>query len=183
MKWRFLQKSIPVVLLFSITSACALLNSLGGKPTVLTSADGNFQLTVPPGWQQESGLNPEAVIQAANRSGKMYAMVISESKQDFTGETKLAEFTSLTRNIMLGRLSSPEATEPKPTTISGNSALQYELRGVVQGLNLMYIVTTVETPQHYHQVITWTQPSQIDNNRSTMLEVTQSFKEVGAAKP
>ena len=113
----------------------------------------------------------------------MYAMVLSENKKDFTGETKLGEFTSLTRDIMLGRLSSPEKTEPKPTTIGANSALQYEMRGVVQGLNLMYIVTTVETSEHYHQVITWTQPSQIDSNRSTMLEVTQSFKEVGPPKP
>lgn len=168
-----------------LTPACALLDRMGGKgggtPTVLTSPDGRFQLTVPGDWRKETELNEQASMQASHRVRETYVVVLSESKSDFADEMTLERFTSTTRNNMLAGIRSAQSAEPQPVTINGNPALQYELRGVIEGLNAVYINTTVETPEHYHQIITWTLPSRLEQNRPTLLEVTRSFKEVRPA--
>ncbi len=165
-------------------SACALLDRMGGKgggsPSVLTSPDGRFQLTVPADWQKETQLNEQASIQASNRGRETYVILLTESKSDFADEMTLERFTSATRGNMMAGVSSAQSAEPTPTTISGNPALQYEIRGVIEGLNAVYLITTVETSEHYHQIISWTLPSRLDQHRGTLLEVAKSFKDVRA---
>lgn len=169
-----------------LTPACVLIDRMSSRastPQVLTSTDGRFQLTVPGDWLKETELNERADLQAANRVRETYAAVISESKQDFTEEMTLERFTSVTRNAILAGVHSAQSAEPTPTSINGNPALQYEIRGAVEGVNIVYIITTVETSEHYHQILTWTLPSRFDQYRDTLLDVTRSFKEVGAVKP
>ncbi|HKQ52767.1 MAG TPA: hypothetical protein VJT74_10385 [Pyrinomonadaceae bacterium] len=156
-------------------------NKGGGPPNVLTSPDGRFQLTVPGDWRKETQLNEQASIQASNRVRETYVVLLSESKSDFTDEMSLERFTSLTRGNMMAGVRSAESAEPQPTNVSGNPALQYEIRGGVEGLNVVYIITTVETPEHYHQIITWTLPSRLEQHRPTLLDVTRSFKELRPA--
>jgi len=183
---RFWGKPVLLALLLAAASACAVLQRLGsdgGKPTVLTSPDGRFQLTIPAGWRQETELNEQAGIQGSNRSREMYIVLITDSRSDFSPEISLAQFTSVTRDSMKREIRPVEATEPTQTTVNGNSALQYEVRGAVEGVNAVYIITTVETSEHYHQIITWTLSSRFEQQKGTLREVSLSFKDVGTAIP
>lgn len=168
---------ITLGLLVCVVAGCKQMQSLNG-PTVLKSPDGKFQLTVPGGWHEKSALNDKASIGAANPMEEMYAIVITESKADFTGEMTLDEFTTVTRNSIVSNLLTPEATEPQPVSVSGNSARAYEVDGVIKGLKLTYRIATVETAEHYHQVITWTLLSRKDSNGSTLQQVIDSFRPV-----
>lgn len=186
MRLQFLLKLILLALLLAHTSACALLQRMGSgesKPTVMTSADGKTQLTIPGDWRRETALNEQASLQASNRVKETYVVLISDNKQDYTDEMTLARFTSVTREAMVGGVRSAQATEPMPTTISGYPALQYELRGGVDGVNVVYIITAIETASSFHQLITWTLPSRYEQHQGTLREVTQSFKEVGGSAP
>ena len=180
------RKIVLCVSLLMLMPACALLDRAGGRgsgtPSVLTSPDGRFQLTVPGDWRKETELNQQATIQASNRVRETYVVLLSESKGDFTDEMTLERFTKATRDNMMAGVRSAESAEPTPTNISGNPALQYEIRGGVEGLNIVYLITTVETPEHYHQIITWTLPSRLEQHRPTLLEVTRSFKELRPAE-
>lgn len=186
MKLRLSQKLVLCALLIAQTSACALVQRMGssggGKPIVLTSTDGGFQLTVPGDWRSETALNEQASIQASHRFRETYVVLLTESKRDFTGDMTLEQFTTMTRDAMMSQVRSAATTELKPMTINGNRALEYEITGGVEGLNIVYLITTVETPGHYHQIITWTLPSRLEQYRGTLREVTQSFREVGGAE-
>jgi hypothetical protein len=106
----------------------------------------------------------------------MYVIVITEPKADFTSEMTLDEFTKITRDSMLSNLGSSEGTSPSLISVNGNSGEQYELQGSVKNVKLAYVVTTVETPAHYHQVITWTLGSRLDKNRATLQKVIATFR-------
>jgi bifunctional DNA-binding transcriptional regulator/antitoxin component of YhaV-PrlF toxin-antitoxin module len=152
-------------------------------PKVLASKDGKAQVTLPAGWREAQGLSEEADIQAMSSTGEMYVIVTSEAKEDFADDMTLDRVATLTRENVMMNLSSPEATSPTPLEIGGHQARQYELRGAVEGVNITYINTTVETPRNYYHIATWTLPSRFDKNRGTLQEVTRSFREVGAPKP
>jgi hypothetical protein len=188
-KFEVLRKLIPLTLLIFVSLSCSLVQRLkqeadkAGKPTVLTSPDGKYQLTVPGDWRADAELHKEAIIQASNRLSEMYVIVLSDSKEDFADDMTLLRFTNLTRDNMKGNIISPEITDPIATGIGGHPALEYELRGTVGGVKVAYINTTVETATHYHQVLTWTLPSRFDKNQATLREVTRSFKEVAGTAP
>ncbi|HEX8898287.1 MAG TPA: hypothetical protein VF751_06295, partial [Chthoniobacterales bacterium] len=63
----------------------------------------------------------------------------------------------------------------------GNDGLQYALEGIVENVKLSYLITTVETADHYHQIITWTLRSRIDQKQASLLKVTGSFRPTNAA--
>lgn len=186
MNLRYGLKLSLLAILLASTAACAVLKRLGrdgGSPTVLTSQDGKFQLTLPAGWRTETELNEEASLQGSNRSRELYVALLTDTKSDFEGDVSLADFTSVTRNHMVTQIHPTKTTEPTPVTINGNPALQYEVHAAVEGIKAAYIITNVETSEHYHQILTWTLASRFEENRGVLLEVSQTFKALGAAKP
>lgn len=172
---------IALALLVCVVAGCKQLQGLA-SPTVLKSPDGKFELTVPGGWLQNSALNDKADIQAANPVGEMYVIVITEPRVDFTAEMTLDEYTNITRESIVSNLGTPQATEPVPATINGNDARAYEVEGVIKNVKLAYRVSTVETPEHYHQIITWTLQSRKDKNQPALQKVTESFRPTPASK-
>ena len=171
---RLLDHLVAIVLLVLAVAGCKQFQGLG-KPTVLKSPDGKFQLTVPAGWRENPSLNEKADIKAGNPIQEMYVVVISESKSDFTDDMTLSEYTNIVRDSMTSNLTSPNSSPPLAVTINGRSGQQYELQGAVRNVKLTYLVTTVETTDHYHQVITWTLQSYMDRNRATLQQVAGTF--------
>jgi hypothetical protein len=166
---------ITLVLLVCVVTGCAQLQKLA-KPTVLKSPDGKFQLTVPGGWSENAALNDQADIKAANKIEEVYVIVITETKSDFAKQISLDEFTSIARESLLATIESPDATEPRSVTVNGNSARAYDIQGAVDNVKVAYLVTTVETTDHYHQILTWTLQSRKDKNQKMRQEVIDSFR-------
>ena len=170
---------ILLVILLSVLSACSSFF----KPKDIKSTDGKFQVTVPGDWNTETDLNKLASIQVAKSREEMYLIVITEPKSDFPKSFNLEEFTKVVRDQMLKTVTGANATQSESVTVSGNSAMRYELSGTVKGINAKYINTTVETKDHFHQVLCWTMESKFSSNKSKLLEVTNSFKEATATIP
>lgn len=182
--WRNLcGKFFGLAVLCAALIACNLARNIkdgidkAGQPTVLTSKDGRFQLTIPGGWRADSSLNAQATIGGSNALSEMYVAVITESKGDYAKDFGLREYTRLIRDQMMKVVKESTATEPSATTINGHPAMQYELRGTVERVSIAYLMTIVETPKDFHQVVTWTLPSRFDKNKETLQQVTASFKE------
>jgi hypothetical protein len=170
-------KLLPLALLICLALGCKMLESIG-RPTVLKSADGKFQITVPAGWRANAGLQSTADIKAAHLRKEMYVLVFSHAKTNYADDMTLDKYTDLTLKAINNNLGSAESTPPIPVKINGRNARQYEVQGLAESLKLAYLITTVETPGHYHRIVTWTLRSQIDQNQRTLEEVTNSFRDV-----
>jgi hypothetical protein len=143
---------------------------------VIKSIDDVSQVTVPQAWSIETSLNKKAQLQAANSMNEAYIIVLTDSKENFQHMT-LADHSQTTREKLLQSLDSPTVTGPTDMTINGNKAVQYEIRGFINNVNIVYFHTTVETPAHFHQVLAWTLKSEYNKNKYVLQDVIKSFKE------
>lgn len=164
-----------VVLLVCAVVGCKQFQKLA-QPTVLKSPDGKYELTVPAGWRESALSSEQAEIKAGNPLAEMYVLVLTEEKADFTDETTLDDYTNIVRDAMAANLEGPDSSPPLPVMINGNPGRQYEIQGATKNVKLAYIVTTVETAEQFHQIVTWTLRSRIDKNQTTLQKVTQSFR-------
>ncbi len=171
---------LAIALLVCVVAGCKQLESLG-KPSTLKSTDGKFQITVPAGWREDSTLNDKAAIQAANPLKEVYVIVLTEAASDFSEDVTLDDYTDITLNSMKSNLGSAAvATQPVPVSINGNQGMQYEMQGETKKVKLGYVVTNVKSTDHFHQIVTWTLQSKLDENRKTLQDVAASF---GPATP
>jgi hypothetical protein len=186
MKRRILSDASMLLLLVAVVAACSNIQKSveqATPPKTITSKDGKAQLSVPSTWREDVTLNPVASLQAANTIGEMYVAVITEGKEDFSKDMTLDKFASLAQQQQGQRIESANFTTPVRTTINGYPAVQYEVNGTIQNVNLAYLNTIVETPNNFHQILTWTLKSKFDANKPTLQQVAQSFKEVQGGAP
>ncbi len=144
---------------------------------VLVSSDGQSQVTLPEGWLSDRELHESAEIQASQRGQEMYLIVLSENKEDFQDLT-LEQHSEITRQLLVESLSDSQVTGPSEVTEIGEKpAIQYEIRGSVEGVNVAYLHTTVETADRYHQILAWTLPSNFSRSEAQLQAIVQSFRE------
>jgi len=168
------------VLLFVVLGCSPIMDAVkkGGKPQVMTSTDGTYQLTVPGNWSKETDLNSEATLQAGNRRDELYVIVIKESKSKFPASSNVANVTDLARESMQTTLTDAQASQPTSTSINGNPAKQFEVSGTVSGVQAKYLYAVVETSGSFYQVMTWTLTPRFNENKAKLQEVINSFKEL-----
>jgi hypothetical protein len=145
------------------------------QPKVIKSRDGRFQITVPAGWLENALDTVKTDMKAGNPIQEMYVMVLNEEKSNFTDETTLDDYTTLVRNAMIEQVTDPEASTPTELTIDGHVARQYSIKGATKNVKIAFLITTIESAEHFHQIVTWTLISRIDQNQATLQKVTQSF--------
>ena len=179
----YLLLTLPLVLSCGLAGPLKRIADNAQNPTTLTSPDQRIQIVVPGGWTVDKTLNDIAVIQASNRLSEMYVIVIVEGKEDFAEGATLDYFASLSRNGLAENVTGEQSTEPVPLQVSGHSAMEYQMEGSVDNINIKYICTVIETPTHFYQIFTWTLPSRFEQNRETLRGVMQSFKEVQVKPP
>lgn len=148
---------------------------------VLVSSDRKSQITLPLGWQPEESLNALATLQASKRWNELYVIAHSFDKENFA-DIGLQEYSDLFVELFQENLMNPEVSGPtEVTTINGYPAVQHEVRGTVNNLNIVYLHTIIETPENFHEVVAWTSPSRFDDYRAELQQVVQSFQEVPVA--
>lgn len=145
--------------------------------TVIKSNDGLSQISVPPGWKQQTKLNEIANLQAAYPVQEMYVIGITEPKADFA-EMTLDKYSELTRNSLINSLTSPQIDKMPKLTVGGKPAVQYKIRGTIKNMNIVYLHTAIETEKHYHYLLAWTLKSRYEKNEPVLQRVIGSFKEI-----
>ncbi|RMF21010.1 MAG: hypothetical protein D6756_13230 [Cyanobacteria bacterium J083] len=154
-------------------------NSQTNNGKVLVSSDGKNQINLPQGWSENKTLNQVANIQAADVSRELYTIVISDPKAEVPN-LNLQSHSQTTQKNVLNALKNPTVTPTKVNTVNGNPAIQYQIRGVHAqiGIPVIYLHTTVETPNNFHQIVSWSTPSSFAANEQELQNMIQSFKEV-----
>lgn len=151
------------------------------NPVTITSADGKAQVTTPGNWKKRTDLHEDGMLQTADIIGENYFVVISDNKADLEDGMTVEEHSDLTRSTIMANVKDCQQTAgPIMLTINGRSAVQYELRGVVSGVKIVYLHTTADGDDMFYQILAWTMPSSYQKNKPILESVVNSFKETEA---
>ena len=123
----------------------------------VTSSDGWVRLQIPGSWSELPELGADASLKVGNKFAEQYLMIFTDPKSDFRGS--LDSFSQLTTKRMLSKLADSSASGPTPLTINGFPAVRVRLEGTANSVRVVYLHTSVETPDGFHQILQWTLPS------------------------
>lgn len=135
------------------------------------------KITVPGGWVAvKDGQRRSTDIYAVSPADKLYAAVLSES-QSVLSQFDLENNAEQYRWLIQKELDSFEKeTRTGTTSIGGVPALQYEIRGQVDGTPVVYLHTTVKGVDNYYQVVGWTTADSYQKNKETLQDIIKSFR-------
>ena len=150
------------------------LQRLSTERKEIASDDGKIKVTVPGTWTKLPELNKQGSLQVGNKSKEVYLIVITNTKADFDNFT-LEKHHQQTRDRMLQKMKNASATQSVSLTIDGHPALQDELTGTEKGTNVVFLHTTVDDGDHFHQILGWTLKSPWQKQNQLLREVTASF--------
>jgi hypothetical protein len=120
-------------------------------------------------------LHDDAVLQFADTASESYVLVLLESREDLVG-WNLARHSMVTAAQIVGGLDMPEVVGPEVIEIGAVQAVQYEMRGALQGTGVAYLHTSLESPHAFAQVLAWTAGAQWGANESQLREITSSVE-------
>jgi|GEM_PF-2548078 len=148
------------------------------EPTAVFSASGESLLRPAGKLQLRSDLNDQAALQLANPLEELYLVVISEPKPQLPGDITLEKYREAALNNITKATRAIKSGEPKSLQINGHQALQTQFSASVPGIEprVTYVLTTVESPAAYHQVLGWTLESMAEKNVPVLLDLTASFQ-------
>ena len=169
-----MRRLLPLFIVFSCFAASVL--AADEKDQVFTSPDKKTQITVPGSWTSME-LNKAAEIQIGNEEDGCFLIVLNEAKEDLYG-WNIEKHSRVTLGSLLSRLAFPTITGPKPMKIDGNQAVQYEVKGATDNVNIIYLHTTIEGNVFFSQILGWSVPSQSEKCRPTISRAIASFREV-----
>jgi hypothetical protein len=64
----------------------------------------------------------------------------------------------------------------RDTQINGLPAVQCEARGVANGIRLGFLLTCIETNEHFRAIQAWTSRSRFDRSRAELEKITNTFR-------
>jgi hypothetical protein len=150
---------------------------VGGEAETLTFYDGQFTAHKPDGWTILDDLNDQADLGMGNYLREAYALFLTEPKTDFDEGMTYQTHSDITRGSMESMVVGFEETEPKAVvTSAGHEGVSYEIRGSVDGIQIVYLHVTVETDDHIHQILQWSLPSKFTKNLEDYNAVWMSLK-------
>jgi hypothetical protein len=120
---------------------------------------------------------------SANQVLEQYLVVITEPKADFPEGYKLAEFAEIASEQALATLADTEVTDFAEVSVGGMKGLRREAKGSADGLGIFYLNTYLESPTHFHQVMTWTLVKNEEGSRALLEAASDSFREVASQLP
>lgn len=153
------------------------VQNLNNGQTRLTNQNSDVELTLPNGWVDVQNLRPDADLYAAHEDRTMYVMVLSDPKRSEVGTFSLANNSDQYLSFLDRGLTQEQAEVPTTmTSLNGLNAVQYEVRGRVDNLPIVYLHTTVEGNENYYQVVGWTTVEKYSAVKGELQTVIQSFR-------
>jgi hypothetical protein len=150
-------------------------HQLAAERDEITSTDGAVRISVPGNWYEMPQLNAQAIVRVGNKSKEQYLIVLAIGKSDFENMT-LQKRHQTARDRMLQSMKNASGSEPVAVTIGGYPALQDELSGTKENTKLVFLHTTIETGDHYYQILAWTLKSRWNRNKELLRELTGTFR-------
>ena len=159
-----------------VIDAISIQNLSNGRK-LLENEDQGVQLTVSEGWNNVQELRPDADLYVAHEEREMYVLVLADARRSEVGNFDLADNSATYRRTLAGELSQvqPQAVTGV-TSVNGLDAVQYEVRGRVDNVPIVYLHTTVEGEVNYYQVVAWTTAEDYSAARPDLQAVIESFR-------
>ncbi|MHA0855701.1 PsbP-related protein [Paenibacillus sp. CMAA1364] len=146
-----------------------------GKTSDFNSEDGLLTITLPASWIEHPNLVQDASIQASKTDTEDYVGVISEEKELFGDGTTLEDYHKLIADQMEGSLEGVKISDPLKTKVDERDALQFEISGEVGKVKIAYLITVVDHPTHYTQVILWTLEQYFKDKKPGYQDITNTL--------
>lgn len=178
-RFMMLQRTLGSVAWFIIVAATWNCGALEAQNRIV-SPDGTVSVLLPDGFG-EAQLNPAADLQFADTLTGSFFMLLTEPKDDLFG-WNLTRHSMITLASILTATDFPELTGPTSLELGGYPAVQYELRGVSQGTQIVFLHTTIDAPTRFAQFLVWSPRSKWNANEWTLRDVLESI-EVEDADP
>lgn len=144
------------------------------QPETFLSLDGEFRVTADDSWSVQNDLHEEADLSIGNLFAEKYLIVLTEPKSDFDADYTLEDYSAWVEESFAGGDALPVLANS--IDIGGYEANQFTYAEDVDDNDVTYLVTTIETEEHYHQVIAWTLTEDFRELEQELLDVTTSFK-------
>jgi hypothetical protein len=153
----------------------------GGAKTI-TSSDGALEFKVPSSWSKQTDLNQAAALQAGDLDREAYGVVIEDPREPFKN-MDLGKFADTEMQKLVTRRGLVNLTGPKLVQVDGNQAVQYQIKGSFDEIELVYLYTFIETPDRFLKVITWSLADKFDQNKPVLEDVTTSVRQLKDLEP
>ena len=151
---------------------------LSGDRQLVENTTEQLRITIPNSWETVDLLRPDADIYVADEDSGLYVMVLADDKETLVGDFSLEDNSSQYRRVLARQLSEPVQDATSVTSVNGKDAIQYDIRGQVDGVSVIYLHTTVRGDENYYQVVGWTRADDFANRREELQEVIASFRGV-----
>lgn len=146
---------------------------------VIKAKDGKSRVTVPESWMKAPKRDhiAGAQIQGFDPAREQYIMVITHSKQDFTGFQAFADlFRDQNEYVDNFKLKGTERTK-----IGGLPSVRFHYSGAFDGVKFVYWEAVVHGKKAYYQVVGWTLRSREKEAAKPIRKVIDSFRETKRA--
>lgn len=164
-----------------VINAISIQNLSTGE-TLVTNEGSNVQLTLPQGWVDvRDSLRPDADLYAAHEDRSMYVMVLADQKQteergDIAGFDLTDNSAQYLSYLDWGLNQEQPEVVTNLTSLNGLDAKQYEVRGRIDNLPVVYLHTTIEGADTYYQVVGWTSAENYATAKGELQRVIGSFR-------
>lgn len=154
------------------------VQNLSNGDTLLINEESDVQLTLPRGWVDvREKLRPDADLYVAREDRSMYVLVLTDQKRSEIGAFDLADNAAQYLSYLDWGLVDEQPEVPTPlTSLNGLNARQYEVRGQIDNLPVVYLHTTIEGEMHYYQVVAWTTAENYEAAKGELQTVIGSFR-------
>lgn len=142
---------------------------------------GLSELRLPRGWRRARDLNDGAGIEVIDPVRRRYAIVFSESREDFDAAFKLDRYSADTRETLTSSVLVLGTSDPERRRVRGFDAIQYEIEVVDAMTELKYLHTAVLGRRAFHQLIAWAPRSCY--SRPVFEKLIDGFREIPGPEP
>jgi hypothetical protein len=145
--------------------------------STVIARDGLSQIRPATGWVELPELHDEATIEWGNKLLEEYLIVLTEPRAAFNRGINLDEYANLNLTRMRTVVKGVSVTGPKRITLGGDKAVQYEVTGSIDFVDIGYVVTYIEGDKAYHQLLAWTLLRSFSEKKPKLRKVTSTFRE------
>jgi hypothetical protein len=145
------------------------------QATALASADGGLRITLFDRLASRSDLNEAADLQAGDDDLMVFVMVFAERKAELEQSITLKDYAKFAVDKIASAMPAPRRGIEQPLTIGGLPALERELHGIVGGYELGYLITAVESPDAFYQIVIYTTRYRWGQYEGTIKRMSRSF--------
>ncbi|CAN5204581.1 hypothetical protein BH23VER1_BH23VER1_24640 [soil metagenome] len=157
----------------------------GGATNEVVSDDGWVRLSVPARWSALNLGNRDASFTGGNMTTEEYVTLVSELKTElaeaFEEEIDIDRYTEIISGGIQDSLDDAAMSDSEVAEIGGFPARRVGITGRMDELDLTYLLTVVESPDGFHQILGWTLTDLADTVIPLIRAVGESFAVAGSA--